>query len=118
FKTITYKNIYPNIDMLLKIGQGHSLEYAFLVHPGGQIGQIKIKWTGANEMIACPDECLPDGEQGAYRYSNSLGNIEESLPKSFVEGKEIKTSIIRISDCHGFSVADYDRKKNLLIDPT
>jgi len=109
FKTVTYKNIYPNIDMVLSTREP-GLEYSFLVHPGGNLKNIKLKWNGTNK-----EEFL---KEGSIRYSNSQGTLKESAPESFVEGKLVKSSFTKIGKSHSFKIGDYDRKKDLLIDPT
>jgi len=109
YKSVTYKNIYPFIDMILKTAD-KGIEYSFLVHPGGDVSSIQLRWDGV------------EGERGtknsAIKYFNSIGNIIEMSPKSFVEGKEIRTSIIRKGELKSFKLADYDKSKDLLIDPT
>jgi hypothetical protein len=109
FKTITYKEIYPLIDMILKT-TGQGIEYSFLVHPGGNLDDIKLKWNGDNRIKAM--------KNGGNLYTNSLGNIYESAPKSFVNSKEVKSSFIRKGPNYGFKVRDYDKSRNLLIDPS
>ena len=118
YKTITYKNIYPNIDMVLHAKEG-GMKYEFVVYPGGQVSDIQIKWNGLEKLHL--------GENGAISYALGLGNIkmEEQKPVSF-QGKEIiSSSFIRKQvseennfDNIGFKVDKYNKTKILVIDPT
>ncbi len=50
YNKITYKNLYPNIDLVMiavpaQNSQG-SLAYDFVVHPGGNVNDIKYRYYG------------------------------------------------------------------------
>jgi len=108
YKIITYRNIYPHIDMVLKaIPQG--MEYSFLVHPGGKVKEIRLHWGGVNSSALI--------KNGGTRYVNQLGFINESAPKCLAEGVEVKCKVYRRSNCQSFKVENYDKTKDLLIDP-
>jgi len=109
YKTLIYKNIYPNIDMLLNVAE-KGMEYSFLVHPGGNVSDIKLRWNGAEK-----EEAL---KNGGIKYANMLGSMEESAPKSFADGKMIQTSIFKEAKQFSFKVGRYNKGKKLLIDPT
>jgi len=105
YKTVTYKNIYPNIDFILH-SREEGMEYSFIVHPGGKVGDIQIQWNGTEASKALAN--------GGFKFSNSLGTIKESAPKSFAGGKMVESSFEK----KGFKVGNYDERKDLLIDPT
>jgi len=109
YKTVTYSNIYPHIDMILNSKSGQGIEYSFLVHSGGKVSDIKLSWKGANKNEHTID--------GGIKYSNTLGELKESTPKSFVNGIEIKSKFINKIDFHSFIVENYNKSKDLLIDP-
>ena len=109
FKTVSYKEIYPNIDMILSAA-GHGMEYSFVVHPGGNVNDIKLRWIGA--------EKCENLENGGIRFSNTLGSMEESVPKSFVDGKLLASSFIKNGVDFSFKVEKYNNNKDLLIDPS
>ena len=52
YKKITYKSIYPHIDVIYQLGNPSDgpLKYSFVLHPGANIKDIKIKWMGDNDM--------------------------------------------------------------------
>jgi len=109
FKTITYQNIYPKIDMILKTA-GQGMEYSFLVHPGGKVSDIKLRWNGTDKAVAL--------ENGGIKFCNALGGMEESAPKSFVDGKEVKSWCVKEENNYGFKVENYNKSNDLLIDPS
>ncbi|MDP1725778.1 MAG: SBBP repeat-containing protein [Bacteroidota bacterium] len=109
FKTLTYKEIYPHIDLVLNT-EGSGMEYSFIVHPGGKVKDIKLRWNGTDKTEAL--------DNGGIRYSNSLGTMEESAPKSFVEGNIVESKFITHGNNYGFKVGSYDKTKDLIIDPS
>jgi len=109
YKTITYKNIYSHIDMLLKCGKGNSMEYSFLIHPGGKVSSIKLKWNSVKK-----EEIMSNG---GIRYTNTLGSIIQSAPRSYANGKLIVSKCKMTKSNFGFLVGNYNKSKTLLIDP-
>ena len=105
YKTITYKSIYPNIDMVLNCKE-QGMEYSFIVHPGGKVSDIQMQWNGAEATKALAN--------GGFKFTNSLGTLEESAPKSFAEGKLVASRFEK----NGFKVGNYDKGKDLVIDPS
>ncbi len=109
YKTLTYKNIYPDIDLVLRaVGQG--MEYSFLVHPGGKVSDIQLAWNGMENTKALAN--------GGICFSNAIGDMNESEPKSFVNGQEVFSHYLRQGNHCGFKVENYNKKMDLLIDPT
>ena len=49
YKTITYKAIYPHIDLVLE-AKAHGMEYSFIVYPGGKVADIQLQWNGLGDM--------------------------------------------------------------------
>jgi len=109
FKTITYKSIYSNIDMVLQ-AKDQGMEYSFIVHPGGKTSDIQMQWNGIEGAQALAN--------GGYNFTNSLGSLKESAPKSFVGGKRVASQFINDGNSYGFNVSEYNKGKDLVIDPT
>ncbi len=108
YKTLTYKNLYDHIDMVISANTT-GLEYEFVVHPGGNPGNIKLIRSGSDNM-----EMLTNG---GVRYSTALGTLEESRPQSFIGSQTIKSNFIRSGNKLSFNTEEYDRSKDLVIDP-
>ena len=53
YKQITYKNIYPNIDVVFSVPKDtlKTVEYNFVVHPKGKISDIQLKFSGAQTEL-------------------------------------------------------------------
>lgn len=76
FSTIIYENVYPNIDLVLKV-RGKGMKAEFIVRPGGDPSLIKLRYTGAERIDATAD--------GGYRIVTNLGTMTEDAPTpSFV----------------------------------
>ena len=109
YKTVTYKSIYPNIDMVIQAKE-QGMEYSFIVHPGGKVSDIQLQWNGLEGIKKLKDSKI--------EYSLALGTLEESAPKSFTEGKVVPSRFIKNRFNYGFKVGNYDKGKDLIIDPT
>jgi len=109
YKTITYKSIYPHIDMVLHC-KDNGLKYEFIVHAGGKMSDIQMQWNGLQSMETI--------ENGGISYGLALGKMEEGGPLSFQGDKIIKSGFSKDANRVGFIVGKYDKTKTLGIDPT
>ena len=135
FKTITYKSIYPNIDLVLH-SRENGMKYEFVVYPGGKVSDIQMQWNGLENMQMT--------ENGGVEYAVAMGKMEESAPYSFVRADpfvrpdapysdagrthrsapyklacgEIESQFILKNNLIGFKTGKYDKSKTLVIDPT
>lgn len=76
YAKITYKNIYPNIDIefVNSAIKNKPLEYNFILHPGANINLIQLKYSGANAVEVV---------KGALSIKVSHGTMKETIPSSF-----------------------------------
>ncbi len=108
FKRITYKNVYPNIDWVLS-AVGNSLKYDFVVRPGGNPNDIKLKYGGATSLKIM--------EEGNFQATTPMGIINEARPFSYKNGgKEVASAYKLNGDVLSFDIANY--QGTLVIDPT
>jgi hypothetical protein len=108
YSKITYKNIYPGIDWVLYI-KDNKLEYDFIVNPGGNVNDIKIKYNGATDIAH---------NVGNINITTPLGNVTEQ--QLYAYEKDTKRTVpaafaINKGDI-SFKVSSY--KGVLVIDPT
>jgi len=111
FQAVTVKNIYPNIDVRYYSSSG-SLKYDIIVHEGGDVSKIAMKYDGANEIKLKNKEIVISTTVGelrelspyTYQY-NEKGKVEVSTKYS------LKNNIVR------FNVKDYNPSSTLVIDP-
>jgi gliding motility-associated-like protein len=109
FKTITYQNIYPHIDMVLHCRET-GMKYEFIVYPGGKVSDIQMQWNGLRK--------IENSEDGGIYYAFALGKMTESAPKTFLrDGQIIESHFIRKENRIGFCVKKYNKNKVLVIDP-
>ncbi len=91
---IVYKDIYPQIDWVI-YKKGNQLEYDFIVHPGGNVNQIKWVFEGADQVEL--------DELGGLVVRTPYTEIRESAPVAFLENEQtIDCQFILNGDTLGF----------------
>jgi gliding motility-associated-like protein len=113
YQGITYKNIYPNIDLRYYSNNG-IMKYDMIVHPGGNPDNIIMKYDGAEKLDIKRTELL---------IKTSIGTSKELTPTSYQltnEGKsEVPCRFFKSSEnTVRFKIKNYDPKATLVIDPT
>jgi len=109
FHTVIVKDIYPKIDWKLYFSGG-KLKYDFIVHQGGDVSQIKFKYQGA--------KTVKTEEDGSLMAICDLGEIKELPVVCFQNNNQVKGAFLQLSkDEIGFSVENYDKAADLVIDP-
>ncbi len=124
FQTLVVQGIYPNIDMVLRGSEGGSLKCDFVVLPGGNPADIRLRYVGGDAPR------LIDG--GLLQVDNSVGLIREDAPFTFQPdmsygpmpwyNADLKSNAVssgwRVDgDFVRFNIGSYDRSKPLVIDP-
>ncbi|MCP4580950.1 MAG: hypothetical protein GY839_04990 [candidate division Zixibacteria bacterium] len=114
YSSILYKEIYSGID-LKYYGDGSSMKYDFIVHPGADLSQIKICYDDINDICVTP--------AGDLQLDTPFGTIHEAAPYIYQEvgGRQQAVSgryrLINDS-CFGFVLDDeYNPAFELVIDP-
>jgi gliding motility-associated-like protein len=114
YKQITYKNIYPNIDVVFTIPNDPQkvVEYNFIIHPKGKISDIQLKFSGAETNLI----------DNKIQMNVRFGKMEETLPASWIEEgnrkKEIEVGYRKIKkDVYGFASSNSVNGKTIVIDP-
>ena len=74
YTKVTYKEVYPNIDWVVYTN-GNSVEYDFVVRPGGNAAEIKLRYSGAAELSLAKD--------GSITANSPMGTIHEKQPVAF-----------------------------------
>lgn len=108
YSVLTYRDVYDNIDLkIYTTAQG--LKYDFLVHPGGDVASIRMRYAGA--------EGLRLREDGGLTVTSPLGELHEDAPYSYQrfvgqgdEGYEntVGSSFVLRNGEIGFAVEQYD----------
>ena len=67
FRRVVYHDIYPGIDMAFS-HDSSGVKYDFIVHPGGDPGNIALRYIGADSLVREPSGMLnaavPLGKMG------------------------------------------------------
>ena len=121
YQRVALKNLYPSIDLIFDCSKG-SMEYFFVVHPGGDPQQIRMKWNGANATSL---------NENRIAISVDKGSWQETLPESYTDStsrfQRNKSAVARDvpvsyrhldKDLYGFTPGTYNKKATLIIDPT
>jgi hypothetical protein len=109
FKTVRYKNIYANIDLVLHI-RDHGFKYEFIVYPGGNYKDIGIEWNGTDRISGLQD--------GGIHYKTGPCDFNESCPLSYLaNGENVKSSFAIEGNTTHFNIGSYDHSQILTIDP-
>lgn len=114
YKKVTYKNLYNNIDAVFFVPQDSTktVEYNFIIHPGGKISDIRMKFNGAETKLY----------DNKIKMQVHFGEMEEVLPLSWVEtGNEqsrINVGYKKIKkNLYGFESSENLENKTIVIDP-
>lgn len=113
YQALTYKNVYPNIDVRYYSDQGR-LKYELVIHPGGDVSNIAMKYEGADKLTIKNRELF---------IKTSVGEVKELYPYSYQINEQTNDQV----DCRyevskdnvvRFKIKNYSRKTTLVIDPT
>ena len=112
YQKITYKDIYPNIDLTFYIAHGN-VKYDFIVNNNGDASQIRLAYSGADKLNL--------SEIGILEIETSLGTLKENIPSAYLISSErnyLPVKFVLDKNILSFQVNDYDKNKTLVIDPT
>jgi gliding motility-associated-like protein len=113
FQAVTYKNIYPNID-LHYYTENSILKYNLIVHPGGNPENIVLHYEGVDRLTA---------KNKSLQIKTSLGVLKEDIPSTYELSSVARTEVdckYYLSDKNTvrFRIKNYSPDATLVIDPT
>lgn len=115
YQRVIYQEIYPKIDLVFESisSKGNPVEYSFIIHPGGDATQIKMRYAGAVNTALKEDK---------IELELAHGVLQESIPLSFIEktGERVpvRYSAFESEHVYAFNVPSYNHLETLVIDPT
>ncbi|WP_400194306.1 gliding motility-associated C-terminal domain-containing protein [Hymenobacter sp. B81] len=115
YRQLRYRGLWPGIDAHLYENQQGLLEYDFEVAAGADVGRIRQRYTGADELHLLPD--------GGLELRTSVGRITELRPQAWqldAHGRREPVScryVLRGQEV-SFRLGAYDPRRPLTIDPT
>jgi hypothetical protein len=113
YRRVEYPGVYPGIDLFFHGEQGE-LEYDFVLAPGADPGQIRLRFEGGRRIRL-------EGN-GDLVIETAAGDVRQRKPVLYQEIKGERRSIGGRYTLHGrhevgFRVASYDASRSLVIDP-
>ncbi len=113
YQAITYKNVYPNIDIRFYTSNA-TLKYDVIVHPGGDPSKVILYFDGV-DGLKIKDESL--------QINTSVGTIQEMAPYTYALSNNQRTDVLCNYEVKGNFVqfklnAAYDKAATLVIDPS
>lgn len=113
YERFVLKEVYPHIDWVL-YREGAFLKYDFVVRPGGNPADIRLRFSGADKLEHTPE--------GKLRITTSLGRVEEQRPLSFQslaggQALELPTAFQLQGNELSFHLPFYKSGSTLRIDP-
>ncbi|MCP4213967.1 MAG: hypothetical protein GY765_04880 [bacterium] len=113
FAAVQYTNLYNHIDLKV-YGVEQQIEYDWVVRPGGSPADIQMRYGGSGDTRL--------DAQGNLLIETAGGTLMHKAPICYQETDEgrvaVKAAFERKEhDTYGFTVAAYDRNRELIIDP-
>ena len=112
YDEIIYYDLYKGIDLKFYF-QDDKLKYDFIVHRDANFNKIKMKYEGAQKVIATPEKLI---------LTTPIGTLEETIPEIYQkighDKKKIKGEYILLDDNEvSFKLDDYNVNQDVIIDP-
>ena len=113
FAKVKYANVYSGID-LIYYGNLRQLEYDFVLAPGADVTQVRLRFAGANKLAL--------DRAGSLTVSASNGAIAFQKPLVYQEKNGQRQAIVgqfslMADNTVGFTLGKYDHSRPLVIDP-
>lgn len=115
YEKVTYRNLYPHVDAVFYVPNDATkvVEYNFIVHPGGKVSDIKMRFNGLKTDLS----------DSKIKMNTRFGIMEETIPMSWTENgnliSEIKIEFKKIDkNLYGFNFNENEAVgKTIVIDP-
>ncbi len=112
YQGITYKDVYPNIDVRYYTSGGN-LKYDFIIRPGGNVNDIQMQYIGADKLQIKNNELMIGTSVGdlkeLYPYTYQLqGDSRQTLDCKYI----VKGNVVK------FKIQNYQAGSTIVIDPT
>jgi uncharacterized protein (TIGR02145 family) len=81
---VTYKDIYPGIDLQFITGEERPFEYNFILQPGADINLIKLKVYGPEKIKSYKE---------GLRCETTLGEVDETIPVCYYRMNDVNVAV-------------------------
>lgn len=120
YKKITFKNIYPGIDVVYNLSSNDKagFEYSLVAAPGAKLDVVQLKFNGDVKGITTD-------KKGNLSINSDIGGIAQTIPVSYYgnrllngnKGEVLSQYSINDNKVSFSFPQDYDHNKGLVIDP-
>lgn len=109
---VTFADVYPGIDWVVRSIPGEGVHQDFVVHPGADAALVRLQYAGASAIEVSAD-------QRSLRIRTALGEVREgALNCSQSDGQIPVDARFRVDgNTASLILGAYDRAKPLVIDP-
>jgi gliding motility-associated-like protein len=108
YEKLTYKNLYPDIDVVYEMHPSGGIKYSVVIHPGGDASLVQLRYSKNAHLLA----------NGDIRTRSYFGNFMDHAPVTFYEDKTpIISSYSLKHNIISFALGNYDHSKTIVIDP-
>ncbi|MBI2967459.1 MAG: gliding motility-associated C-terminal domain-containing protein [Bacteroidetes bacterium] len=112
FKKLTYKNLYPHIDVEYVFHPVDGIKYSLILHPGADISVVKMKYPERETVFL--------SNNGEVHISTIFGDIIDHAPQTFYSGnkeKTIESEFVKNNNIISFYLGNYNKATSVIIDP-
>jgi len=115
YNVVNFGEVYPGIELKLK-AYGKNVEKLFYIKPGVEPAGIKLRLSGGAKTLTL-------NSAGELEVVTKLGVAKFTKPVAYQEinGKRVEVpvcyTLLNSKLFYGFKVGDYDRERELVIDP-
>lgn len=113
YAKVRYHEVWPGVDVVF-YGNGHQLEYDFVVAPGADPSAIQLKFSGMDSIALDPSGSLQistgagDVVQKAPEIYQEIGGIRHKVPGQFKLARDGAVLL---------ALGPYDHSRPLVVDP-
>ena len=111
FADVRYRQIYPGVDAVFH--GGVKPEFDYVVGPGTDPAQIALELQGAEKVCQQNGDLVIAVGDGEVRLQKPLAYQEKNGQRQLVDA----SFVLRANHTVGFALGNYDRSRQLVIDP-
>jgi gliding motility-associated-like protein len=112
FSKITYKEIYPNIDIEIVMPTDKAgIKYSLILRPGADLSNVQFNYLDSKGISINP--------QGDLTIKSIFGDFTDHAPLSFYArtNQKINSSFVVNGNTVKFKTDNYDKTQTIIIDP-
>ena len=109
FQKVTYKNLYPDIDVEYTLHPESGVKYSLILHPGADLSQVKLRYSKNPRML----------NNGSLATQTRFGDVLDHPPLTFYQNTNniIPSAYVLNGNEISFSLGNYDHSQTVVIDP-